>query len=125
MAAYKPDEEILWSAGLRGLCERGTGDYSFDPHSASEPLRSAKQGRSCPKNRRLSVKVSGPPLSIEIILPVVLLPGSLAHIGHVVVLIDVSGYSDPSLARARRVRFCVQPAVLYARNHGKAEHGGA
>ena len=71
------------------------------------------------------MKVSGPPLPIEIVLQVVLFSGALAHAGYIAVLVDIPGHGNPSLARSRPIRACVEPAVLDSRYHRKAEHGRA
>ncbi len=60
----------------------------------------------------------------QVVLEIVFLSSTYANIRDVRILIDVADQRDPSLARGRTVDVLVQPAILYASDHGKREHAG-
>src|SRR6266702_1166795 len=51
----------------------------------------AQQGRSGPKNRRLAVEITCSALALVVVLQIILLSGTFADAGQIVVLVDVSG----------------------------------
>src|ERR1700728_1982890 len=77
------------------------------------------------ENRSLTVKVSGSPFALKVISHIVFLIGAFANARHVIILIDVSGNSDPGFPGGRSVCARIEPTILYAGDHRKCEQGRA
>ena len=60
------------------------------------------------------MEVAGFSLSLEVILQIVLFAGTFADTGHIAVLIDVPGNSNPGLSSGGAVSARFQPSILHA-----------
>jgi hypothetical protein len=70
------------------------------------------------------MEVAGYAFSLHVVIVVVLFAGAFADAGYVLILVDVTGYGYPGVARGRALGFGVEPAVFYSRDQSKGEHRG-